>query len=679
MSDAPRQPDDIFNDALDLPPEHRASFLEQACGGDPALLEELHELLRVAEEPSPDLERIGRYRILGELGRGGMGVVYRALDPDLGREIALKILPPEGATPRASHQLEQEARILATFSDPHIATIYSFEESDRVRFVTMELVDGETLAARVAKGRLSPDEAAAIVRQLVIALEIAHSRGVVHRDVKPGNVMVRRDGLVKVLDFGIARMFEDADPSAPQAPWGFGSRSGLQGTPAYISPEVLRGEGATPRSDLWAVGCVLFECVTGRRVSPPRLVPEAEGSSTIPEIPRSVPRALRRIITDCLREDPEQRLSSATRIRERLESYLTRGRRNTTAVAVLGAVVVLAVIGVTRLLQPGPALSSVEIVQHRILRGLDTTGSTLWQRDLGIAVYPNYVSEYNMVPHPILDVDGTERVYVGTDMKNGESAHLLSLDGRTGAVVWDRPVEWVSPVNEQGPIHCRWIFAMDAAAGPPALVMGIRDGPWYAMAIRTIRPDGSEIGTYYHPGALSLAEQVHLDDGRLAFLLFGGNSSARFRRDVVPFETRQHPGAVALVTPGTGAAQAFPYAEGLPVERDWPGMPRAQEEAYLLVPPLFDTCMTKVRTVEKVRGERREVAYQVKMFDGRFFAVDSWLRPLDCHLILDSPAESLYAAGSELPDVFVFRKGRMERVNAQPVPSREGRSAIRRK
>lgn len=211
------------------------------------------------QDSSKDAEpkQIGPYAIDGTLGRGGMGVVYLARDPKLGREIALKVLPPHLATdPEALARFTREAQMLATINHPNIATIHSLEEDNGVHFLTMEHIHGETLAEIVRGEPLPLEEALPYFQQIAKGLEAAHKKGLIHRDLKPLNIMVTADGLAKILDFGLAKsnLIPDNISIAQEV---------VRGTPGYMSPEQLRGEEVDQRADNWAYGCILYECLTG--------------------------------------------------------------------------------------------------------------------------------------------------------------------------------------------------------------------------------------------------------------------------------------------------------------------------------------------------------------------------------------------------------------------------------
>lgn len=215
-------------------------------------------------------QSIAHYHVQAKIGVGGMGEVYRATDSRLGRDVALKVLPESFArdTERMA-RFEREARVLASLNHPNIASIYGLEESNGARALVMELVEGVTLAERIKKGPLPLDEALPIAKQIAEGLEYAHERGIIHRDLKPSNVKVRPDGQVKILDFGLAKAFEGetSEEEIENSPTlsAVATRIGvLLGTAAYMSPEQARGKRVDRRADIWALGCVLFEMLTGR-------------------------------------------------------------------------------------------------------------------------------------------------------------------------------------------------------------------------------------------------------------------------------------------------------------------------------------------------------------------------------------------------------------------------------
>ena len=272
---------------------------------------------------------LGGYRILGRLGAGGMGQVFRARDSDLERDVALKLLHPRLTShPRAMSRFRREARLLAAVHHPNIATLFGTFEDGGVRVLVMELVDGETLAQRLGTGPLAVPEALGIARQIATALEAAHRKGIVHRDLKPANVMVSPEGWVKVLDFGIAKVLSGpGEGSAALSEKTAKTRAGgAPGTAPYMSPEQLCGLETDWRIDVWAFGCVLFELVTGKRAFTGksrtelvRAILDAEPSWG--ELPAELPGPVADLVRQCLTKDAYLR-PQMSRIRGVLEGAL---------------------------------------------------------------------------------------------------------------------------------------------------------------------------------------------------------------------------------------------------------------------------------------------------------------------------------------------------------------------
>ena len=271
--------------------------------------------------------RLGPYEIVAPLGAGGMGEVYRARDPKLNRDVAIKVLLPTVANdPDRLARFSREAQVLASLNHPNIAAIYGIEESNGVTALVMELVEGEDLSQRIGRGAIPIDEALPIARQIAEALEAAHDHGIIHRDLKPANIKVRPDGTVKVLDFGLAKA---VDPTAGSSTTAMNSptlsihatQAGIiLGTAAYMSPEQARGKAVDKRTDLWALGCVLFEMLTGTRAFPgddatDTIVAVVSKEPDWQALPPSVPSGLRKLLRRCLEKDPKRRLDSAAVIR----------------------------------------------------------------------------------------------------------------------------------------------------------------------------------------------------------------------------------------------------------------------------------------------------------------------------------------------------------------------------
>ena len=296
--------------------------------------------------------RLDSYEILTWLGQGGMGEVYRAKDTKLGRDVALKILPDVfTADPERLARFRREAQVLASFNHPHIGAIYGLDEAGARQFLVLELVDGESLDGRIARGPIPVDDALGIATQIAEALEAAHEKGIIHRDLKPANVALTGDGNVKVLDFGLAKAMEPASGSpnglanAPTitSPAMITGINVILGTAAYMSPEQAKGRPADKRSDVWAFGVVLYEMLTGRRAFDGDdisvtlasvLKDDVKWSSLPPDLPPSIHRLLRR----CLEKDPKRRLRAIGDARFELDEAIS-GAGEPNAAATASAVV----------------------------------------------------------------------------------------------------------------------------------------------------------------------------------------------------------------------------------------------------------------------------------------------------------------------------------------------------
>ena len=274
------------------------------------------------------------YRVVEKLGEGGMGQVWKAVDTSLDRAVALKVLPDVfAADAERAARFEQEARLLASLSHPGIAALYSVHAHEGTRFLAMELVEGEDLARRLARGPLALEDTLAIAVQIAEALEAAHDRGVIHRDLKPANIVLTPVGKVKVLDFGLAKaLAQDAsgrsDPSLSPTMTSAGTTAGMiLGTAGYMSPEQARGKPVDRRADVWAFGCILYEMLTGRRAFDGETVTDTLASvlkidPTWDALPETTPPAVRRVLRRCLTRDLERRLGHVSGARVALQETL---------------------------------------------------------------------------------------------------------------------------------------------------------------------------------------------------------------------------------------------------------------------------------------------------------------------------------------------------------------------
>ena len=287
-------------------------------------------------------DRLGPYEIVDKLGEGGMGVVYRARDTTLQRDVAIKVLPEHlGADPDRLVRFQREAEALAALNHPNIAHIYGLETGGASPAIVMELVEGPTLADRLRSGRIPLDEALPIARQIADALEAAHERGIVHRDLKPANVKVTADGSVKVLDFGLAKVIEppgefSAEVANSPTLTAHGTQMGvILGTAAYMAPEQAKGTPIDKRADLWAFGCVLYEMLTGRRAfegddvsdtlaNVLKLAPDFDA------VPATTPPSIARLLRRCLEKDRRKRLADAADARLEIDEALAASDADST-------------------------------------------------------------------------------------------------------------------------------------------------------------------------------------------------------------------------------------------------------------------------------------------------------------------------------------------------------------
>lgn len=356
----------LYHSALARQAGERDAFLREICVGDDSLRREVESLLEQPASAAAFFQRppdaggslivevgvsagsrigqpLGAYRITSLLGAGGMGEVYRARDAKLGRDVAIKVLPKIFTTDAERlARFEREARLLAALNHPHIGAIYGFEQSDGVHALVLELVEGPTLADRLATGPIPAIEALGIAKQIAEALEAAHEKGIVHRDLKPANIKLRPDGTVKVLDFGLAKVCEPEQggdfSNSPTISAAATHAGVILGTAAYMSPEQARGKTADARSDIWAFGVVLFEMLTGRPAFTGETAIEIMGGvmKADPDwtaLPATTPAIIRALLRRCLQKDPSRRLRDIADARFQIEEALTEQPTAAPAVA----------------------------------------------------------------------------------------------------------------------------------------------------------------------------------------------------------------------------------------------------------------------------------------------------------------------------------------------------------
>ena len=336
-----QQVEDIFHRAIELPPERDPPFSRKSAARTKFLRCEVESLLAydsedggtfvgpAAEQPAESVvakalsagDRLGPYQITGFIGAGGMGEVYRANDPRLRRNIALKVLPAEvSRDPTRRQRFEREAHAVAALNHPYIAAIYGLEESEGVYAIAMELVEGSTLAERIARGRIPIQELLVMAKQIAEALEYAHEKGIVHRDLKPANIMVTGKGHIKLLDFGLARRMRLAESETGTAT----VEGKIAGTIGYMSPEQIRGLPVDHRTDLFSFGVVLYEMATGER--PFTGSSEMAVCDAILHAPprdfgdSPVPGKLKAIIRKLLEKDSANRYGGAGKVQRELKA-----------------------------------------------------------------------------------------------------------------------------------------------------------------------------------------------------------------------------------------------------------------------------------------------------------------------------------------------------------------------
>lgn len=478
----------VFQQAIELSPEKRDAFLAHACGDDAELRAEVESLLASHEDERPFLEappiagagrvfadalddanepsttelpvgtRIGQYEVLERLGSGGMGDVYRAHDSKLDRSVALKIVH-DSAAGRTAERVLREARAASALNHPNICTIYEVGEVEGRPYLAMEYIAGRPLSGLIPPEGLPAADVVKYGAQIANALARAHEHGVIHRDLKAANVVMTPEGRAKVLDFGLARRTAVAGASSISGTW---PQAGtIAGTPAYMAPELLRNEKADARSDIWALGVLLYEMASGRRPfagETPFEVTSAILKDTPPPLPSQVPGALRMTIFRCLARDPDDRFQRASDLVTALETghpstfaaafrSVRISRRFLLGVAAVAALLAMAYAGY-QWRAPGAPVS-VGVVPFRVLSGVEEIGF------LGIGVPDAIISRLTLVStlrvRAALDKDrvdlvqaghelGVDHVLSGTIQKDGDQIRITPQLVRVedGTAVWTK-------------------------------------------------------------------------------------------------------------------------------------------------------------------------------------------------------------------------------------------------
>ncbi len=449
--------------------------------------------------------KLGPYEILSPLGAGGMGEVYRARDTRLGREVAIKVLPQHlSAHPEVRARFEREAKTVSSLNHPHICTLFDVGRQGDVDYLVMELVEGETLASRLLKGALPTADLLRIGSEIADALDRAHRAGVVHRDLKPGNIMLTKSG-AKLMDFGLARATGMVNPSSsiggltqsPTVAHPLTAEGTLVGTFQYMSPEQLEGKDADARSDLWAMGCVLYEMATGRRAfegkSQASLITSIMGSQPAPisQVAPMTPPALDRVVGACLAKDPADRIQSAHDVKLQL-SWVAEGgsqagvpkpvgarRRSRERMSwmIAGVAVAIAVVVAVLAMRPGPVMPPV----HAYLqppKGVLFSSST--DRPLPLAIS----RDGSMVAFCARDGEGPDLLWVRS-LGSEDARPIAGTEGAEGPF-------FSHDGKSLGFFAYAALKRVDVAGGPViTLVEGIdpRGGTWNADDVILFTPD----------------------------------------------------------------------------------------------------------------------------------------------------------------------------------------------
>ena len=470
--------------------------------------------------------RVGPYEIVSPLGAGGMGEVYRARDTRLNREVAIKVLHTHSATDAERMvRFNREAQLLASLNHPNIGAIYGLEDALGAQALVMELVEGPTLAERIAQGRLAVPDSVAIAIQIAQALEVAHERGIIHRDLKPANIKVTADGTVKVLDFGLAKALDPPtalDTNALNSPTlsAHATHAGIiLGTAAYMAPEQARGLPVDRRADVWAFGCVLFEMLTGQRPFAGDTVTDTMAAvlSREPEwssLPEATPDGVRRLLKRCLTKDVKRRLRDLSDARLDLEETIDEPvRRPATAggtsrrerVAWGAAVALLAVIAAGfgarsfRAATP-PAEMRVEITTPPGIDAVSIAISPDGQKVVFVGAPPGQTSRLWMrrlsggEAEPLPGTEVAHGPFWSADSRSvgffaAGKLKRIDIDGGAVAVLADAPLGEGGTWNQDGtvvfaPVPASELYQVSAAGGDAPR----RDNGRYANAGRAQLP-----------------------------------------------------------------------------------------------------------------------------------------------------------------------------------------------
>ena len=509
---------------------------------------------------------ISHYKVLEKIGQGGMGEVYRAEDTNLSREVAIKVLPEQFTQdPQRLARFEREAKLLASLNHPNIAAIHSFEHSDDMHFLVLELVPGETLQERVAKGPLPVEEALEVCRQIAEGVEAAHEKGVIHRDLKPANVKVTPEGTVKILDFGLAKAFEAEPPvtdisQSPTLTEEMTRAGVILGTAAYMSPEQAKGKPVDKRADIFAFGAVLYELLTGKRAFEGETVTDTLASilARDPEwvaLPDTTPLRIKELLQDCLQKEAHDRLHDIANVRIQIKKALKEP-------------VTASPTDVASAVQPAQRLWAMAV--GLVVLGAVVAGLAVW-----LFIQPSSpeqsLNRFVIRPSPpvllvssgsqevAISPDGRHIVYMGVG-EGGLQLYLRTLDDFV-----DRPIPgtanptgkvFFSPDGESIGFFAEGKLKKTSLAGGSPITLcdappGRRSGDWFEDTIVFTAVLGSGQGLYRvsaNGGEPEMLATVNPDEGEQGYilpdflpdgkdLLFSIRSNSRFQTTLLSLET----------------------------------------------------------------------------------------------------------------------------------------------
>ena len=489
--------------------------------------------------------RLGHYEVLSRIGAGGMGEVYRARDTTLARDVAIKVpLPVVATDPHRLARFSREAQLLASLNHPNIAHIHGLAEPDGVRGFVMEFVEGPTLADRVVLGPIPVNEALPIAKQIAEALEAAHEHGIIHRDLKPANIKVRPDGIVKVLDFGLAKVLDPQDATSvsattsPTISMNATQAGTVLGTAAYMAPEQARGHTIDARADIWAFGCVLYEMLTGR---PPFegedlagiLASVLEREPDWTRLPTNVPARVRDLLRLCLEKNPKNRRRDAGDVRIDIERALADPAPETPAVAATQSSRVAWLVAAVAIL--AGAVLTIPAIRH--LRETPAPA----RPEMRVEITPPQSASLDFALSPngryivfVASVDGRQRLW----LRSLDTMDAQAMAGTDGA---GYPF-WSADSRSIGYFASRKLYRIDVGGGPPQeladasvgwggtwsadgtiVFAPVEDGPLLRIAAAGSEPSAV---TRLDSGQTGHQSPRFLPDGRHFLFLATGSASA---------------------------------------------------------------------------------------------------------------------------------------------------------